>query len=143
MLNEEKVRYMTELAIFEKKDGRKIFPINRYFKKDYVGGQLFRSFFGYTFCFILILLMWVFLKLDEMMNGMEISELMGWCRWWGVIYGGGLVLYLFVTWRIYSRRYDYAARSQRMYASKLRHLLNRYGKDRPERARDNRGGRIR
>ena len=44
MLNEEKVRYMTGLAIFEKNEGRKIFPINRYFKKDYVGGQMFRSF---------------------------------------------------------------------------------------------------
>ncbi len=51
MLNEEKVRYMTELAIFEKNEGKKIFPINRYFKKDYVGGQMFRSFFGYTFCY--------------------------------------------------------------------------------------------
>ena len=26
MLNEEKVRYMTELAIFEKNEGKKIFP---------------------------------------------------------------------------------------------------------------------
>ena len=56
MLNEEKVRYMTGLAIFEKNEGRKIFPINRYFKKDYVGGQMFRSFFGYTFCYLLMLL---------------------------------------------------------------------------------------
>ena len=31
MLNEEKVKYMTELAIFEKNEGKKIFPINRYF----------------------------------------------------------------------------------------------------------------
>lgn len=58
MLNEEKVRYMTGLAIFEKNEGRKIFPINRYFKKDYVGGQMFRSFFGYTFCYLLMLLLW-------------------------------------------------------------------------------------
>lgn len=56
MLNEEKVRYMTELAIFEKKEGKKIFPVNRYFKKDYVGGHMFRSFFGYTFCYLLFFL---------------------------------------------------------------------------------------
>lgn len=30
MLNEEKIRYMTELAIFEKNEGRKIFPVNRF-----------------------------------------------------------------------------------------------------------------
>ena len=45
MLNEEKVRYMTELAIFEKNQGKEIFSINRYFKSDYVGIQMFRSFF--------------------------------------------------------------------------------------------------
>ena len=56
MLNEEKVRYMTELAIFEKKRGKEIFSINRYFKSDYVGIQMFRSFFGYTFSYLLILL---------------------------------------------------------------------------------------
>ena len=56
MLNEEKIRYMTELAIFEKNEGRKIFPVNRFFRSDYVGGQMFRGFFGYTFSFLLIVL---------------------------------------------------------------------------------------
>ena len=51
MLNEEKIQAMTDLAVFEKHQGRKIFPVNQFFKSDYVGGQLFRSFFGYTFKF--------------------------------------------------------------------------------------------
>lgn len=122
MLNEEKVRYMTGLAIFEKNEGRKIFPINRYFKKDYVGGQMFRSFFGYTFCYLLMLLLWVLYKLDVLLGGMSIEELLECGRNWGILYVGGLVFYLFVTWIVYSRRYDYASRSQTMYASRLRHL---------------------
>lgn len=110
MLNEEKVRYMTQLAIFEKRVGKKIFPINRYFKKDYVGGQMFRSFFGYTFCYLLFLLMWVLYKLDELLNEMSIDEILDAAKKWGVIYAAGLVLYLIVTWIVYSKRYDYAAR---------------------------------
>lgn len=31
MLNEEKIRYMTELAIFEKNEGRKIFSRKPFF----------------------------------------------------------------------------------------------------------------
>lgn len=143
MLNEEKVRYMTQLAIFEKRVGKKIFPINRYFKKDYVGGQMFRSFFGYTFCYLLFLLMWVLYKLDELLNEMSIDEILDAAKKWGVIYAAGLVLYLIVTWIVYSKRYDYAARSQTMYTSKLKHLVRRYDKERPERKRDNRGGRAR
>lgn len=143
MLNEEKVRYMTQLAIFEKRVGKKIFPINRYFKKDYVGGQMFRSFFGYTFCYLLFLLMWVLYKLDELLNEMSIDEILDAAKKWGVIYAAGLVLCLIVTWIVYSKRYDYAARSQTMYTSKLKHLMRRYEKERPERKRDNRGGRAR
>ena len=143
MLNEEKVRYMTQLAIFEKRVGKKIFPINRYLKKDYVGGQMFRSFFGYTFCYLLFLLMWVLYKLDELLNEMSIDEILDAAKKWGVIYAAGLVLYLIVTWIVYSKRYDYAARSQTMYTSKLKHLMRRYEKERPERKRDNRGGRAR
>ena len=143
MLNEEKVRYMTQLAIFEKRVGKKIFPINRYFKKDYVGGQMFRSFFGYTFCYLLFLLMWVLYKLDELLNEMSIDEILDAAKKWGVIYAAGLVLYLIVTWIVYAKRYDYAARSQTMYTSKLKHLVRRYEKERPERKRDNRGGRAR
>lgn len=134
---------MTQLAIFEKRVGKKIFPINRYFKKDYVGGQMFRSFFGYTFCYLLFLLMWVLYKLDELLNEMSIDEILDAAKKWGVIYAAGLVLYLIVTWIVYSKRYDYAARSQTMYTSKLKHLMRRYEKERPERKRDNRGGRAR
>ena len=144
MLNEEKVRYMTQLAIFEKRVGKKIFPINRYFKKDYVGGQMFRSFFGYTFCYLLFLLMWVLYKLDVLLGGMGIEELLKCGKNWGILYVGGLAFYLFVTWIVYSKRYDYASRSQTMYASRLRHLVKKYdNKDRTDRTKDNRGGRVR
>ena len=90
MLNEEKIQAMTDLAVFEKHQGRKIFPVNQYFKSDYVGGQLFRSFFGYTFSFALILLMWILYKLDVLIKGADIDQLIGWIRNWGLAYVTGL-----------------------------------------------------
>ena len=120
------------------------FPLTVIFKKDYVGGQMFRSFFGYTFCYLLMLLLWVLYKLDVLLGGMSIEELLECGRNWGILYVGGLVFYLFVTWIVYSRRYDYASRSQTMYASRLRHLVKKYdNKDRTDRTKDNRGGRVR
>ena len=140
MLNEEKVRDMTELAIFEKNEGRKIFPINRYFRGDYVGGHMFRSFFGYTFCFLLLFIMWVLYKLDEILGSIETAVLLEWAENAGIIYGVGLAIYLFITFCVYFRRYGYASRSQAVYASKLKHLAVKYGKDKPEHTKNNRGG---
>ena len=141
MLNEEKVRYMTELAIFEKNQGRRIFPVNRFFKSDYVGGQMFRAFFGYTFSFFLILLTWGIYKLDVIMGGAEISQIHSWITNGVLAYGGGLFLDLMITWRVSARRYDIASRTQTMFTARLRHLVKRYGKDRPDAGRENRGGR--
>ena len=128
MLNEEKIRYMTELAIFEKNEGRKIFPVNRFFRSDYVGGQMFRGFFGYTFSFLLIVFTWP-------------DTVLGWIKNGTFAYVGGLVLYLAVTWKISSRRYEIAARSQTMFTARLKHLIRRYGKDQPDTGREKRGGR--
>ena len=75
MLNEEKVRYMAELAIFEKNKGKEMFSINRYFKGDYVSGQLFRSFFGYTFSYLLVLLLWVLYRLEDLLGSLSFEEL--------------------------------------------------------------------
>lgn len=140
MLNEEKVRYMTDLAIFEKNKGRKIFPVNRYFKRDYVGRQMFRSFFGFTFSFLLLFFLWVLYKLDVILGSAALDEVAGWLKGWGIAYVAGLLLYLFITWRVYSDRYDYASRSQTMYTARLRHLAKKYEKEKKEQTKEDRGG---
>ena len=138
MLNEEKVRYMVELAIFEKNKGREMFSINRYFKGDYVSGQLFRSFFGYTFSYLLVLLLWVLYRLEDLLGSLSFEELTELGKKWGLWYLGGLAVYLFITWLVYARRYDYASRVQIMYSAKLKHLLKRY--DKPDKV-NHKGGR--
>ena len=83
MLNEDKVRYMTELAIFEKNKGREMFSINRYFKGDYISGQLFRSFFAYTFSYLLVMLLWVLYRLEDLLGAIAFKELTALGKKWG------------------------------------------------------------
>ena len=71
------------------------------------------------------------------MKGADIDQLIGWIRNWGLAYVTGLGGYLLITWKIYSRRYDFASRSQTMYVARLKHLDRKFGKDR---GKDNRGG---
>lgn len=50
--------------------------------------------------------MWILYKLDVLMKGADIDQLIGWIRNWGLAYVTGLGGYLLITWKIYSRRYD-------------------------------------
>ena len=65
MLNEEKIRLMTEIAMFEKKKGKQVFPYHKYFKSDYIGSRIMRSFFNYTLCALMCLLIWGLYNLDQ------------------------------------------------------------------------------
>ena len=53
MLNEERVRHMTKMALFEKELGRKMQPALQYSKKDYISMRLSRGFIGATILYAL------------------------------------------------------------------------------------------
>ena len=109
MLNEEKIRLMTGIAMFEKKMMKESIPANRYFKSDYVGSHLIRSFIAYSLTVCLCLILWVLYRFDDLIN-----------------YVAGLLAYLVVTWKIYSRRYDEAVGKLKIYQAKLRRLDKKY-----------------
>lgn len=44
MINEEKVKIMTKLAMYEQGRGRKHLPVSRYYRSDYIGLALIKNF---------------------------------------------------------------------------------------------------
>ena len=46
MVNEEKVKIMNRLAMYEHGEGRKYLPVSRYYRSDYIGLALIRNFFS-------------------------------------------------------------------------------------------------
>lgn len=56
MLNNEKIRVMTKLAIYEKNNGKDDIKMTQYFKRDYVRLQLLNTFVAVTIAYGLILL---------------------------------------------------------------------------------------
>ncbi len=126
MLNEDKIKLMTSIAMFEKREGKHIFPANRYFRNDYISGRMLRSFFAYTVCFILCALMWVLSNMEQLLNMMELDTVIHTAKTGMVLYTAGLAAYLVITWNISSRRYEYAQRGMRVYMAKLRRLEKRY-----------------
>ena len=126
MLNEEKIRLMTEIAMFEKKKGKQVFPYHKYFKSDYIGSRIMRSFFNYTLCALMCLLIWGLYNLDQILNTTNFYDLITQGKLLAGVYLAGLILYLAITAAIASYRYQNASKGLREYASKLRRLEKRY-----------------
>lgn len=129
MLNEEKIRLMTGIAMYEKKAEKDIFPVTRYFKSDYVGSHMIRSFITYSLSCLVIFAMWVLYQIEDILNTMDITVLFASVKYLGILYVSGLVLYLLVTYMVYSKRYDTASKSLKVYQAKLRRLEKKYSQN--------------
>lgn len=127
MLNEEKIRLMTGIAMYEKKANKEIFPVTRYFKSDYVGVRMIRSFLMYTLTCAIILGMWILYQIEDILNTMDLTVLLSSAKTIVILYAAGLVIYLLIAYTVYSRRYDTASKSMKIYQAKLRRLEKKYG----------------
>lgn len=126
MLNEDKIRLMTEIAMFEKKNAKDMIPAGRYFKSDFVGLWILRSFLSYTVAFGLCLALWVLYQIEGIMSTMDLSVILESLKLISILYGSGLLLYLLFTYGFCSGKYEAAARNIRIYQARLRHLEKKY-----------------
>jgi len=124
MLNEEKIRQMTELALLKKKKVEQMFEIDNYFKEDYVGKQMLKSFFVYTFCFILIIVLAVLYNLEDLV--ISVNTVGMYSVFYIVIYILGLIAFEMITYRFFSKKYDEAQRSLKMYNDRLNYFEKKF-----------------
>ena len=75
MLNEDKIKLMAGIAMFEKREGKRIFPVNRYFRSDYISKHLFHSFFSFTISYLLCAVIWVLYNMERILNAMALEEI--------------------------------------------------------------------
>lgn len=126
MLNEEKIRLMTGIAMYEKKAEKEIFPVTRYFKSDYIGAHLIRSFLAYTVISVGMAGIWLLYQMEDILNTMDLTILIDRAKELGILYLIGLILYLAVTYSVYAKRYEKADKSIKIYLAKLRRLEKKY-----------------
>lgn len=126
MLNEDKIKLMNEIAMFEKRGKKKIFPINRYFRSDYISSRMLRSFFFYTVSYVLGLFLVGLYHMEKLLSMVNLDEIVHMGEKAALIYVVGLAGYLAITLWVSRRQYEYARRGMKVYVAKLRRLEKRY-----------------
>ena len=124
MLNEEKIKQMTELALLKKRKGEQMFEIDNYFREDYVGKHMLRSFFVYTVCFALVVVLAILYNLENLMSSMNPIGLLSVV--YILIYVLGLLRFELITYRFFSKKYDEAQRSLKVYNDRLNYFEKKF-----------------
>jgi len=126
MLNEDKIKLMTSISMFEKKEEKYIYPVRRYFKSDYISRHMLKAFFGYTFCCLLVFLLIFLYHAEDIFSMLNLDLLLEHAWTYGIAYLVGLAVYLLITIVVYAKRYEYGVRGMKVYVAKLKRLEKRY-----------------
>lgn len=124
MLNFKKIRLMTKLAVYEKKDGKEDIYLSKYYKTDYVRFQVLKSIITTTIGYVLIIALIVFYNLEYLIKNAVTLDykllgtyVLGFYIMTITVFGLGALI-------IYSMKYD----ASRMKLSRYFKLLKRMEK---------------
>lgn len=131
MLNEDRIRVMTKLAVMEEKDGKNTELASKYFMKDYISSQMLWTAVTTTCAYLLIIALGVFYRLDfflksiHKLNPIEVGQrlLLGY-----IVF---LSLFEIIAFFKYKKKFEHSQKSLKQYCAALHELEKLYNQERP------------
>ncbi|MCI9527488.1 MAG: hypothetical protein HFH37_11350 [Lachnospiraceae bacterium] len=120
MLNEERIRLMTKMASYEEGEGKEYMPIKQYYRKDYVGLGMIKTFITSSIAFGILFLCWVLYDMDNItyiLSNRDLTELGMFVL---VIYIIFIAVYQVIALGVYNWRYSRATASIKGYHSVMK-----------------------
>lgn len=126
MINNRKVRLMTRLAMYEKKEGKEDIRLSRYFRRDYVRAKLINNLIAVTIGYLLVLLMIGAYRMEYLIREAVRLDYIGIGKTILGIYIIILTIYTMAALIGYSLYYDYSRKNLAKYFRMLRRLRSIY-----------------
>lgn len=140
MVNEEKLKLMTKLAIYENTKGKKQLNISKYYKRDYVRFQMFKTAVSSTVAFFILLFAYCMLNAEELLLELNDLDFLNIAAKIGIVYVIFLVLYMLAAWLVYANKYEKIKPDVILYNRNLKKLKEFYDREEKE-LREKRTGR--
>jgi hypothetical protein len=105
MVNEERVKNLYKIALYERDEKKYERQTGHYYKKDYISKEMIKSFFVGTLAYILMVLLWIISTLDEFLRSVNNLEFIKDTIIIVFLYIAFMALYLIATYFIAATRY--------------------------------------
>ena len=126
MVNMRKVRLMTKLAIYEKKEGKEDIKLGKYFRRDFVRLKVLHNLVAVTVGYLLVLAMIIAYKMEYLIKEAVNLNYVGMGKLILGIYIIVVTIYIMAAMVGYSLYYDYSRKKLAKYFRMLRKLRSMY-----------------
>lgn len=128
MINEERVKQLYKVAMYEQKEEKLHRQIGKYYRSDFIGKEILKSIFAGTAAYIFMLVLMIVCQWEEyvsMLNKMDVGAMMPVL----IIYVLYMAVYLIATYKFYKSRYEENRRRLDEYEEELRVLNQMYERE--------------
>lgn len=126
MIDENRLRQMTRIAMLEKQYGDEMKPVLKYGRKDYVGVCTFASFLVGTIVFLAVYILLVLAVVNFNTQNMESSTLMKAGITGFIVYLIYIVIHIYVSRRLAQNRYTAGAKKVDELTAEYVNLVDMY-----------------
>lgn len=130
MIDEERVRLMTKLAFFEKREESNSLKIAKYYRTDYIGLALLKNFFAATIAYGFVFAAVFAIEMDDIMDTLNSLNFQPLIVNTVIGYIVFLLLYSLLTYILATLRYRAAKKKTERYEEELKILEKSYDKGR-------------
>lgn len=126
MLNENKIKMMTKMAIYEKNEGKSMLKTAKYFKGDYIAFGILKTVIATTFAGIILLTMYFLCNAEGLIQQINNLDYVGLAKKISLYYVLMLIVFCVISGIVYYYRYEHIRKGLKRYFSRLNKLERFY-----------------
>ena len=129
MINENRVKKIYRIALYEKKEEKENLSVEHYYRSDYVGKEIIKSFFTGTVAYVVMVLLWVMGSWDEILRQINSLQIFDTVVTILILYAVFLLIYLIVTLIVYNVRYKHYEKHREAYLKNVKRVYQMYERE--------------
>ena len=126
MLNENKVKMMTKMAIYEKNEGKRMIKMSRYYKGDFVTLGILKSIIASTLAFAVMTIFFALCNMEKIVSEVNTMDYTLIAKKIGAYYIIFLVVFSIIAGIVNAYQYDKSRAGLKKYLSRLNKLERFY-----------------
>jgi len=129
MLSEERIKEQFQLALMDQNEEKSIENTRVFYRSDYIGKEMIKSFFAGTICFLMIIALYFLRDAEKLILTINTMDYVTLLKQVLFLYIGFMILYFIATFLVYFFRYLGQRKKQKKYRVHLKKLQDIYEKD--------------
>lgn len=129
MVNEDRVKRLYKIAVYEKNEEKLHRQAGQYYRVDYIGKEVLKSIFTGTVAYGIMAILWMMSNWDLMLYQINTLEIVDTILVMLVIYVGFMMIYIFATIMVYFYRYKNSIQKVERYVEDLKVAHNMFERE--------------